>query len=167
MKAVLFDTIGSRRERKVVCESASKGILCKLQRIATKVFSQYRVSCHSNYSNFKTTAIGIQAFKTDTNRMAWRTSLLTFFLAAVCIYSCDAIANEINQNDLNQEEESYNDDLVNAIFHSNFWTSREMKVMTKYISLSVLVMGTGRIRTDRKMSCKRKEYLRHVKNLGT
>lgn len=63
--------------------------------------------------------------------MAERVALLQFFLATICIYSCDAIANEINQNDLNQDEESYNDDLVNAIFHSNFWTSREMKVMTK------------------------------------
>ena len=73
-------------------------------------------------------------FKNDINRMAARVALLEFFLATICIYSCDAIANEINQNDLNQDEESYNDDLVNAIFHSNFWTSREMKVMTKYIS---------------------------------
>lgn len=59
--------------------------------------------------------------------------MIELIFASICIYvtGCAGIALEdTNEGDLNQEE---NDDSVSDIFHSSFWTSKEIKVMTKNI----------------------------------
>ena len=59
--------------------------------------------------------------------------MIKLIFATLCIYvtGCAGSALEdTNEGDLNQEE---NDDSVSDIFHSSFWTSKEIKVMTKNI----------------------------------
>ena len=59
--------------------------------------------------------------------------MIKLIFATLCIYvtGCAGSALEdTNEGDLNQEE---NDDSVSDIFHSSFWTSKEIKVMTKTI----------------------------------
>ena len=59
--------------------------------------------------------------------------MIKLILAAICIYVTGCAGTELedtNEGDLNQEE---NDDSVSDIFHSSFWTSKEIKVMTKNI----------------------------------
>ena len=59
--------------------------------------------------------------------------MIKLIFVGICIYvtGCAGSALEdTNEADLNQEE---NDDSVSDIFHSSFWTSKEIKVMTKNI----------------------------------
>ena len=60
--------------------------------------------------------------------------MIKLIFVGICIYvtGCAGSALELDTNeaDLNQEE---NDDSVSDIFHSSFWTSKEIKVMTKNI----------------------------------
>lgn len=59
--------------------------------------------------------------------------MIKLIFVGICIYvtGCAGSALEdTNEGDLNQEE---NDDSVSDIFHSSFWTSKEIKVMTKNI----------------------------------
>ena len=70
--------------------------------------------------------------------------MIKLIFVGICIYvtGCAGIALEdTNEGDLNQEE---NDDSVSDIFHSSFWTSKEIKVMTKNIFSygALLVNGT-------------------------
>ena len=59
---------------------------------------------------------------------------LSQFLITTTFIICDLLvtsANQINANDLHQEESEGL--VISDIFHSNFWTSKEIKVMTKNI----------------------------------
>ena len=59
--------------------------------------------------------------------------MIKLIFVGICIYvtGCAGSALEdTNEGDLNQEE---NDDSVSDIFHSSFWNSKEIKVMTKNI----------------------------------
>ena len=59
--------------------------------------------------------------------------MIKLLFAAICIYVTGVAGTALedtNDGDLNQAE---NGDSVSDIFHSSFWTSKEIKVMTKTI----------------------------------
>ena len=67
------------------------------------------------------------------NVLEFQQTMIKLIFATLCTYvtGCAGSALEdTNEGDLNQEE---NDDSVSDIFHSSFWTSKEIKVMTKNI----------------------------------
>ena len=56
---------------------------------------------------------------------------LKVFIITICIYvptACVTVAADDGDDDLNNED---NDDSVSQLFHSSFWTSKEIKVIIK------------------------------------
>ena len=59
----------------------------------------------------------------------WKILVVIKCIYMISITAID-VATDITENDLNQNEDN---GPLNEIFHSSFWTSKEIKVMTKNV----------------------------------